>query len=120
MRLGLWLVVVTTAGCVNETGLMLEVTGPGDRTSVAAGITKLDFVVAHPSWCDRWVGVEPAMHTTEDVSGRDLTKKPFEFRINPSHTTDLDEYVYAAALAYGSDGGLCARDRAHPRGHRTG
>src|SRR5438445_651142 len=56
MRLGLWLVVVTTAGCVNETGLMLEVTGPGDRTSVAAGITKLDFVVAHPSWCDPWVG----------------------------------------------------------------
>src|SRR6267142_2184619 len=105
MRLGLWLVFVT-AGCVPETGLLLEVTGPGDKTSTAAGIAKLDFVVAHPSWCDRWVGVAPAMHTAVDVNGRDLTKKPYEFRVNPSHTTNLDESVYAAALAYGADGRL--------------
>src|SRR5438876_11250697 len=100
MRLGLWLVFLA-AGCAPETGLIVEVTGPaGDTSSVAAGVAKLDFVVAHPSWCDRWVGVEPAMHTPVDVSGRDLTKRPFEFRINPSHMTDLGEYVYAAALAY--------------------
>ncbi|MDB4965476.1 MAG: hypothetical protein JWN44_1165 [Myxococcales bacterium] len=119
MRLLALVVVVAGAGCAPETGLLLEVKGPDGTTSTAAGITKLDFVVAHPSWCDRWVGVEPAMHTSVDVAGRDLTKKPYLFRVNPSHTTDLGEYVYAAALAYGADGRLLgeASFDAHPLDH---
>jgi hypothetical protein len=110
---------VLLAGCAPETGLVLEVKGPDGTTSTAAGIVKLDFVVAHPSWCDRWVGVEPAMHTAVDVTGRDLTKKPYTFRVNPSHMTDLNEYVYAAALAYSADGKLLgeASFDAHPLEH---
>jgi len=105
------------AGCKPETGLIVEVEGPlGGGSSVEAGITKLDFVVAHPSWCERWVGVAPANHTTRDVTGRDLSKKPYDFLITPSHTTDLSEQMYVAALAYGADGTLLgeAGFDAHP------
>jgi len=54
-----------------------------------------------------------------DVSGRDLTKKPYDFRINPSHMTDLSEPVYGAALAYAADGRLLgeASFNAHPFEH---
>jgi len=112
------LVAVTAlGGCKRETGLIVEVQGPlGDGSSIEAGITKLDFVVAHPSWCERWVGVDPANHTTRDVTGRELSKKPYDFLITPSHTTDLSEQLYAAALAYGADGTLLgeASFDAHP------
>jgi hypothetical protein len=94
------------ASCAPETGVMVEVRGPGGMTSVEAGITKLDFVVGHPSWCERWVGVAPANHTTRDVTGRDLDLKPYDFLITPSHTTDLSEQMYVAALAYAGDGRL--------------
>jgi hypothetical protein len=107
---------LAVAGCKNETGVMVVVKGPASMTSVDAGITKLDFVVAHPSWCERWVGVPPANHTVKDVSGRDLSKKPYEFVINPSHQTDLSEPVYVAALAYDASGKLVgeATFDAHP------
>jgi hypothetical protein len=99
-------VALAAAACAPETGVMVEVRGPAGMTSVEAGITKLDFVVAHPSWCGRWVGVAPANHTTLDVANRDLDAKPYDFVINPSHTTDLNEQVYVAALAYAADGRL--------------
>jgi len=112
------LAAITLLGaCKRETGLIVEVQGPlGDGSSVEAGITKLDFVVAHPSWCERWVGVTPANHTTRDVTGRELSKKPYQFLITPSHTTDLSEQLYVAALAYGADGTLLgeASFDAHP------
>ncbi len=111
-------VALAIAGCAPQTGLMVEVQGPagGAITSTAAGITKLDFVVAHPSWCERWVGVAPANRTTRDVTGRDLDKRPYEFLITPSHTTDLSQPLYAAALAYAADGSLVgeASFDAHP------
>lgn len=115
-RLAVAVAALASFGCKNETGLMIVVQGPGAMTSVEAGITKLDFVVAHPSWCERWVGVEPANHTVKDVTGRDLTKKPYEFLITPSHQTDLSQLVYAAALAYTADGRLVgeATFDAHP------
>ena len=100
------LVVFAVGACTRETGLIVEVQGPAGTTSLEAGITKLDFVVAHPSWCERWVGVAPANHSARDVANRDLTKKPYDFLITPSHTTDLSEQLYAAALAYTADGRL--------------
>jgi hypothetical protein len=99
-------VVLLAAGCVPSTGLMVEVQGPDGVTSTQAGIAQLDFVVAHPSWCERWVGVAPAMHTKVSVAGRDLTKKPYDFLITPSHQTDLSQPLYAAALAYDAGGAL--------------
>jgi hypothetical protein len=110
-------IVIALAGCKRETGLIVEVKGTlGGGSTTEAGITKLDFVVAHPSWCERWVGVDPANHTTRDVSGRDLAKKPYTFEIKPALTTDLSEPLYAAALAYGADGTLLgeASFDAHP------
>ena len=110
-------IALALAGCKRDTGLIVQVQGTlGGGSTTAAGITKLDFVVAHPSWCERWVGVEPANHTTRDVSGRDLAKKPYDLLITPSHTTDLSEQMYAAALAYGADGTLLgeASFDAHP------
>jgi hypothetical protein len=105
--------------CAPETGVIVEVQGPANMTSVEAGVTKLDFVVAHPSWCERWVGVAPANHTARDVTNRDLTKKPYDFLITPSHTTDLAEPMYVAALAYAGDGRLLgeASFDAHPLSH---
>ena len=51
-------IALALAGCKPETGLIVEVQGTlGGGSTTAAGITKLDFVVAHPSWCERWVGV---------------------------------------------------------------
>ena len=111
------LAAAALGGCKAETGLIVEVQGPlGGGSSVADGITKLDFVVAHPSWCERWVGVDPANHTTRDVSGRELSTKPYDLLITPSHTTDLSEQMYVAALAYGADGTLIgeAGFDAHP------
>lgn len=102
MRLALALLVI--AGCVPATGVIAEVQGPDGTTSIAAGIATLDFIVAHPSYCGRWVGVAPATHTRVDVSGRDLGKRPYDFMISPSHQTDLSEPVYIAAIAYAADG----------------
>jgi len=110
-------VVLAFGGCKRETGLIVEVKGTlGGGSTTEAGITKLDFVVAHPSWCERWVGVAPANHTTRDVTGRDLSKKPYDFEITPSLTTDLSEQVYVAALAYDGNGTLVgeASFDAHP------
>jgi len=104
-------------GCKNATGLIVEVKGMlGGGSTTEAGITKLDFVVAHPSWCERWVGVAPANRTTRDVSGRNLADKPYEFELDPSHTTDLSEQVYVAALGYDANGTLIgeASFDAHP------
>ena len=93
------------AGCAPETGVIVEVQGPeGGGSSTAAGIAKLDFVVAHPSWCERWVSVTPPSGTTRDVTGRDLSAKPYDFEIKPSHTTDLSQPMYVAALAYDANG----------------
>ena len=101
------LIALVAVGCAPETGVMVEVKGTlGGGSTTDVGITKLDFVVAHPSWCERWVGVAPANHTTRDVSGRNLATRPYEFRITPSHTTDLSEQMYVAALAYGANGQL--------------
>lgn len=111
------LVGAAAAGCKPETGLIVEVKGTlGGGSTTQAGIAKLDFVVAHPSWCERWVGVAPANRTTRDVSGRDLAKKPYQLEIEPALTTDLSEQLYAAALAYGADGTLLgeASFDAHP------
>lgn len=107
---------VVAAGCTPSTGLLAEVVGPDGVTSTQLGISELDFVVGHPSWCERWVGVAPAMHTRVSVAGRDLTKKPYDFLITPSHQTDLNEQVYVAALAYAADGRLIgeASFDAHP------
>ena len=75
------LAVVAWAACTPETGLIVEVHGPSaaPRRRSTPGITKLDFVVAHPSWCERWVGVAPANHTharrhqpRSDASGRTI------------------------------------------------
>lgn len=117
-RLGL-IALLFAAGCARETGLMVEVQGPANVSSTQAGIAKLDFIVAHPSWCERWVGDRTAMHTVKDVSGRDLGKKPYDFLITPTHQTDLDQPVYVAALAYAADGRLVGRARfgAHPFKH---
>jgi hypothetical protein len=104
-------------GCAPDTGVILEVQGPqGGGSSTDVGIAKLDFVVAHPSWCERWVGVPPAFRSARDVAGRNLADKPYDLRITPSHTTDLSEPMYAAALAYGADGSLIgeASFDAHP------
>jgi hypothetical protein len=107
---------VAAAGCVPDTGELVEVRGPGGETSVAAGITTLDFVVAHQSSCGRWVGVAPANHKRVSVKGRDLTKRPYDFLIEPTHQTDLSDEVYVAALAYADDGQLLGQATfgAHP------
>ncbi len=109
-------VVALVAGCVPDTGELVEVRGPANETSLAAGITTLDFVVAHQSSCGRWVGVAPANHTRVDVKGRDLTKRPYDFLIEPTHQTNLDDLVYVAALAYADDGRLVGQATfgAHP------
>jgi hypothetical protein len=118
-RLGVAAAALLAVGCARETGLMVEVQGPAGVSSTQAGIAKLDFVVAHRSWCERWVGDATAMHTTKDVSGRDLEKKPYQFLITPTHQTDLAEPVYVAALAYAADGQLVGRALfgAHPFAH---
>ncbi len=111
------LVALVVGGCAPDTGVILKVQGPqGGGSSTDVGITRLDFVVAHPSFCERWVGVPPAFHSAHDVTGRNLAVKPFDFRVTPSHTTDLSEPMYAAALAYGADGSLLgeASFDAHP------
>jgi hypothetical protein len=100
------LVGALVGGCVPKTGLLVEIAGPAATTSTAAGVTTLDFVVAHPSWCDRWVGDTSANHTRVNVAGRDLTKQPYDFLVEASHQTDLAEPVYVAALAYAADGRL--------------
>jgi hypothetical protein len=94
------------AGCVPDTGELVQVRGPAGETSIAAGITALDFIVAQQSYCGRWVGVASATHHRVDVSGRDLTKRPYEFLIEPTHQTNLDDLVYVGALAYAADGRL--------------
>src|SRR5262245_27902075 len=80
-------VLILVGGCTPKTGLLLEVTGPDNIPAAQIGITKLDFVVAHQSFCDRWVGVPPAMHTVVDVRGRDLVKNPYTLMVEPSHRT---------------------------------
>jgi hypothetical protein len=107
---------LVAAGCVPTTGLMVEVAGPSSTTSTAAGVATLDFVVAHPSWCERWVGDASANHTRVSVAGRDLTKEPYDFLIEASRQTDLSEPVYVSALAYGAGGQLLgeARFDSHP------
>jgi hypothetical protein len=101
----LWLIAPFAVGCT-ETGLMLEVQGPAGTTSVAMGVTKLDFVVAHESWCERYVFDASATHTRVDVSGRDLQKHPYDLLLKPAHATDLSQAVVAAALAYDNAGQL--------------
>lgn len=104
-------------GCTPQTGLLVEVAGPGGGiTSVAAGVTTLDFVVAHPSYCERWIGDATANHTRINVKNRDLSKQPYDFLIKPTHQTDLSEPVYVAALAYADNGQLLgeASFGAHP------
>lgn len=113
-------VALLVAGCAPETGVIVEVQGPeGGGSSTEAGITRLDFVVAHPSWCERWVGVSPPNRTTRDVTGRDLSVKPYAFEITPSHTTDLSDLMYVAALAYDANGTAVgeASFGAHPLSH---
>ena len=102
----LLVVVAAVGGCVPDTGQLVEVRGPSGVTSVAAGITTLDFVVAHQSSCGRWVGVASATHRRVDVKGRDLTKHPYDFLIEPTHQTNLGDLAYVAALAYTADGRL--------------
>lgn len=108
--------VVIVSGCVPDTGELVEVRGPNGETSVQAGIAALDFVVAHQSSCGRWVGVAPANHKRVNVKGRDLTKNPYDFLIEPTHQTNLGDLVYVAVLAYADDGQLLGQATfgAHP------
>ena len=95
-----------------ETGLIVEVRGAGGMTSTEAGITKLDFVVAHPSWCERWVRRGAGQSHARDVErARPRRRSRTTSSITPSHTTDLSEQVYVAALAYDAKGSSSARRR---------
>jgi hypothetical protein len=97
-------------GCGAETGLVLEVTGPAGTTSVAAGVTALRLLVAHPSYCDRWVLDETASSSALiDVAKRDLTKSPYQILLRPVHVTDLSQPVYVEVLALGANQQLLGR-----------
>jgi hypothetical protein len=92
------LFALAAAGCGQETGLLLEVGGPDGKSSVEAGGVALELVVAHPSWCERWVQDLSASRTRVDVSGRDLGQHPYRMLVRPVHLTDIDEPVRAMAL----------------------
>jgi hypothetical protein len=92
-------VAVLLAGCTQQTGLLLEVHGPDGIPSTTAGVSALEYVVAHPSWCERWVQDLSASRTAVDVRGRDLGKRPYALLLHPVHLTDIDEKVFAIALA---------------------
>lgn len=111
MRRCAWALLLVA--CAPATGLLVEVQAPAD---LPVAVAKLDFVVAHPSWCERWVGDATAMHTTVTVKGRDLSRHPYDLLISPTHKTELSQPVYVASLAYDSDGKLVARATfgAHP------
>jgi hypothetical protein len=87
------------AGCTSETGLLLDVSGPSGVSSSAAGVTSLELVVAHPSWCERWVEDLSASRTRVAVGGRDLSARPYSFLLRPVHLTDVNEPLMALALA---------------------
>jgi hypothetical protein len=86
---------------------------------VAGCVPETSSVVAHPSYCGRWVGDATANHTRIKVAGRDLSKNPYDFLIKPTHQTDLSQPVYVAALAYDDAGQLLgeASFDAHPFSH---
>lgn len=113
------LLAIVVGGCAPATGIMVEVAGPGGTSSTQAGITRLEFIVAHQSWCERWVSDATASHTSKSVAGRDLAKQPYDFLITPTHQTDLSQPVYVAALAWSDDGRLLgeAAFGAHPYKH---
>jgi hypothetical protein len=98
------LTLLVMTGCVPATGTILEVQGPMDMTSTAAGIATLELVVAYPSFCDRWVQDGSASRTRVNVAGRDLDKRPYDFLVAPSHQTDLAQPAYLAVLAYDANG----------------
>ena len=100
------LALLLLGGCVPATGTIVEVQGPDGMASTAAGIATLELVVAHPSWCERWVQDTTASRMRADVTGRDLDKRPYDFYVAPSHQTDLTQPVYYAVLAYSSTGQL--------------
>ena len=101
------------AACAPQTGLLLEIQGPAATTSVAAGITDLQLVMARPSYCERWVTDTASSVLRFSVAGHDLDKSPTTILVVPDHETDLTQAVRANVLARNASGqlvGLAAFD----------
>jgi hypothetical protein len=75
------------AACAPQTGLLFEVQGPMGQSSVDAGITQLRLVVAHESYCERWITDQQASMLTVKVAGRDLERDPITILLTPDHQT---------------------------------
>src|SRR4051794_12454730 len=88
--------ILVGAGC-RQTGILLEL--GATSSTVQAGVTEVTFVVAHGTYCERWVASGEDSRLTVDVSGRELRKTPYELLLRPSHFTDFAEPVRVLALA---------------------
>ena len=65
------------AGCAPATGVHRRGAGAARRRARRrqAGIAKLDFVVAHQSFCERWVGVDAGQRTARATSAAAISTK---------------------------------------------
>jgi hypothetical protein len=102
------------AACAPQTGIVLEVQGPNGESSVDAGITSLRLVVAHPSYCERWISDQQASTLTVKVAGRDLERNPITILLSPDRQTsgivnynnEQPDPLRAIVLASAADGHL--------------
>src|SRR5262245_5711283 len=111
-----WAWAMLLVGCGPQTGLMVAVTAPPGE-SLQQGVTSLDFHVASPSFCDRWVE-DPAARVTVDVTGRDLANSPYKFLVRPAHVIDLKQPILVLALARGANGQLLGEAGPGPHSFR--
>ncbi len=95
-----------SVGCSPQTGLIFEVQGPASHSSVEAGITELQLLMAQPSFCGRWVADPSAEVLRFSVANRDLSKDPTTILVQPARITDLDQPVRASVLARDATGRL--------------
>jgi hypothetical protein len=98
------LLAILIAGCGKQTGIELAVGAPASPSSVQMGVATLEFVVAHQSWCERWVADQSASGTSVDVTTRDLAKSPYRLLVQPTHLTDLSQPVFSVAIARDASG----------------
>jgi hypothetical protein len=106
------------AACGSSTGILVDVGGPANGTSLAAGIASLELRVAHASFCGRLVE-DPGARVTVDVSGRELSTAPYKFLIKPPRVFDLAHDAAAViVLARGVGGRLVGAAQSGPHQFR--
>lgn len=111
-RLGLTALALVLCACAPKTGILYSVSGPSGKGAIA----ELELIVAHRSYCERWVTDETATGHRYDVRDRDLAKSPMELLVEPVHRTDLSQPVRAIVLARDTTGSVIgyASFDAHP------